>query len=868
MEKKQWDKKKRYLLLWVFVCVLITFIGILLPVNQLQSIGLEGANQANLKNKTEELTEGNVLEFHIEPPSDSARQIGFYISSNEYEFTKESLKILAFDKNDSLIAGKDFALSDLEGSQFWFLDFETVPQDFIKIQISSDAMERGPSIWLNETTKTAGDAFFNGTALEKSLVYNFIYVTQVHQVQKPLFLGLIAILFGVGIYAVGGFEKRSREKLVKKTTKWQKPEKKQLFSLAILLLLGALLFYYLYDTKIRIAQNTTEKASVLKADGEILPITEEHRFLTQVVEPKEDALTGLGVRFYLPEQTFLSEGSMHAKVTDLSLGEVLCETDILASQFISGEYIGLLFHNSQTGVSSHTYQIELEFSKELWDSGLAVMTSGEGICVNAYLYFNIFLKKFFFFLFLAVEAFLVVFWYITFVQKVRLEIVFLCSILFFGFVYNVMLTPQMVPDEAKHIDMAYRYSNEWLGYESLGDTKCWMRADDAAMRFTSSPSFQNYRNIYYGFFSRVSDASMVEAEINSNIEGSMLLYFPAVVGMTLARLLGLGTVPMLLLARYLNLLVFALFVFAGMRRLPFGKMTLFILALLPINLQQCTSFSHDAMVHGILFYYSCLCLEAIFSEKKLDGKQMLFMEIAALCLVFCKSGSYLPLAFVPLLFPVARYTGKREKYLATASLFGIPVLAFLMKHMKTVGGIVQTTAATSVVNTGDGTQYLSGYTIGYFLNDPLEFVYMMANTFFDKIGFYIESMIGYKLGWVEIETSMLVVLLFCFLLFLSICESGQVVRVQAFQRFWLVLLCLGCTGLILLGMLLQWTPMGHVSIEGVQGRYFLPFMLLLLTACKNSLIYLKKNIDRELAAAVVIGQLLTLMYLIKQVMMV
>lgn len=42
---------------------------------------------------------------------------------------------------------------------------------------------------------------------------------------------------------------------------------------------------------------------------------------------------------------------------------------------------------------------------------------------------------------------------------------------------------------------------------------------------------------------------------------------------------------------------------------------------------------------------------------------------------------------------------------------------------------------------------------------------MMANTFFDKIGFYLESLVGYKLGWVEIETSMLVVLLFWFLLF-------------------------------------------------------------------------------------------------------
>ncbi len=81
-------------------------------------------------------------------------------------------------------------------------------------------------------------------------------------------------------------------------------------------------------------------------------------------------------------------------------------------------------------------------------------------------------------------------------------------------------------------------------------------------------------------------------------------------------------------------------------------------------------------------------------------------------------------------------------------------------------------------------------------------------------------------------------------------------------------LCLGSTGLILLGMLLQWTPMGHVSIEGVQGRYFLPFMLILLTVCRNRLVLLDRQISRGIAAAAACGQLLTLIYIIRRVTMV
>lgn len=870
------DRHKKYLLGWAVICLLAAVVGCAVPVERTASLGLEGANQANLRTATEELTEGKRLEFILDTPTDTGEQIGFFFRANDHEYEEGSLRLLAFD-GETLVGGREFPLAELEEDQFLFVPLDYTPEQ-LSVQILCDAKEEGPSIWLNETTVTPGKAYLDGAPLDKSLVYNLTYQIKVHEYQKPLLVGMILFLAGLGVYGAGGFTKpdgrlfgkdqsgKGRKRTGKRA--WPLPTRRQMGALGLILVLTALLFFYLYDTQIRIAQNTTEKAAVLKADGETLPVTEDTAVMTQVVKPGEEQLTGLGVRFWIEDGTELTEGTMHASVTDLTLSQVLCETDIRADQFLSGEYVGLLFENSQVGVADHEYRIDLQFSPELWDSGLELMTSSDGLCVNAYLYFNIFLKKFFFFMFLAIEAFLCLFWYLGFVKKIRLENLFLVTILFFGLIYNVMITPQMVPDEAKHIDMAYRHSNDLLGYEPLGDTKCLMRADDAAMDFTSSPSFGNYRNIYYGLFSRVQDSTMVEAEVNSNIEGSLLLYAPAVAGMSLARIWGWGTVPMLLFARYLNLVVFALLTWAGMRRLPFGKMTLFVLALLPVNMQQCTSFSHDAMVHGILFFYSCLCLEAIYSEARVNGQRMLLLELAALFLMYCKSGSYFPLCLIVLLIPAARFGGKREKCLSMGALLGIPALAFVMKHVQMVTGIVNTTAATSVVSTGDGAAYLTGYTIGYFLNDPLEFVYMMANTAFDKMGFYLESLIGYKLGWVEIETSTVVVLLFYFLLFWSICDSREdTVRIKGGQRGLMLFSCLGCTGLILLGMLLQWTPMGHVSVEGVQGRYFLPFMLILLTACKNRGVLLNKRVDRGIAAAAATGQLLTLTYVIKAVLM-
>ena len=863
------EKKKRYLLYWAIVCLLVFVIGAAIPRSEMRSLGLEGANQANLKNETEELTEGKTLTFTVEPPTKTADQIGFFFTVNGHEFEDGTLRIIACD-GDTVIGGQDFPLADLNGDQFLFVKLEEVPE-ILTVRIACDSRKDGPSIWLNETTVTPGTAVINGKALTQSLVYNLTYTVQVHRFGQPLLVALILLLAGVGIYSCGGFSKKRKEK-VSLPVLHQEITVKRALGLGISVVLCALLFFYLYDTRIRIAQNTTEKVTIYQADGDSKEITKNTAELKQLVRPEQDRLTGFGVRFWIADGAVLSEGTMHAVVTDLTLQEVMCETDIPAGQFISGEYVGLLFENSQVGVADHEYEIDLTFSKELWNSGLEVMTSHKNLCVNAYLYFNIFLKKFFFFMFLGTEGLICLFWYLAFVRRVRIETLFLVTVLGLGLFYNVLITPQMVPDEAKHIDMAYRYSNELLGYESLGDTACLMRADDAAMEFTSSPSFRNYRNIYYGLFSTVQDDRMVETEINSNIEGSILFYAPAVLGMTLARLLHLGTVPMLLLARYLNLTVFALLTWLGMKRLPCGKVTLFLISILPVNLQQCTSFSHDAMVHGILFLYGCLCLEAIYAEEKMNGQRMLLLTVLGVAAVYCKSGSYLPMVLLTLLIPVAAYGSRQMKLIGTGSLFGTVLLAFLMKNAGIVAGITGTTEATSVVTStagsgGSDAVYATGYTLGYFLHDPLQLIYMVVNTILDKGGFYIESLIGYKLGWVEIETSEMIVILFLFLLFLSVLSTREeVMPITGVQRGTMLVSCLGCAGLIVLGMLLSWTPMGHVSVEGVQGRYFLPFLLILLTACRNRMIFLRQKMDRGIMAAAVTGQLLTIAYVIKQVM--
>ncbi|RHW02668.1 hypothetical protein DXA90_10505 [Clostridiaceae bacterium OF09-1] len=62
------ENKKKYLAIWLLICLAVVLIGTAIPVREARSLGLSGANQANLKSATEELTEGHELIFQVDMP--------------------------------------------------------------------------------------------------------------------------------------------------------------------------------------------------------------------------------------------------------------------------------------------------------------------------------------------------------------------------------------------------------------------------------------------------------------------------------------------------------------------------------------------------------------------------------------------------------------------------------------------------------------------------------------------------------------------------------------------------------------------------------------------------------------------------------
>ena len=91
-------------------------------------------------------------------------------------------------------------------------------------------------------------------------------------------------------------------------------------------------------------------------------------------------------------------------------------------------------------------------------------------------------------------------------------------------------------------------------------------------------------------------------------------------------------------------------------------------------------------------------------------------------------------------------------------------------------------------------------------------------------------------------------------------------KFKTYQLIWIALVVLAIVTLIFTSLYVQWTTIGGESIAGVQGRYFLPIlpliMLLIGSTLKIKSSYKKENINKFVAISILILQVYTISQII------
>ncbi len=295
---------------------------------------------------------------------------------------------------------------------------------------------------------------------------------------------------------------------------------------------------------------------------------------------------------------------------------------------------------------------------------------------------------------------------------------------------------------------------------------------------------------------------------------SPLLYAPLAGAMAIAKQIDLGIVDSTKLVRLSNALCSAGLLMLAMLLLDRGRTLAYALALLPMTVFVSAYATQD----GLIFALSLLVV-AILSRAWNDRRALTPGELAAATLILvCLAASKPPgLAFAGLLLGYAR--NPLPIRLAAIALVGAAYAGWTA--LVYAGGPLHLTAVAD-----------PAAQLAFLLADPLRVFEIAATTLATWGRFYVESFVG-QLGWLDVFLPPWYHLATQIMLGLAALGvvAGGVRLVRSGESLALataLLLLLAGSGMIFGSLYLGWTEVGKLIVNGVQGRYFLPFATLLV----------------------------------------
>lgn len=463
--------------------------------------------------------------------------------------------------------------------------------------------------------------------------------------------------------------------------------------------------------------------------------------------------------------------------------------------------------------------------------------------------------------------------------------------LIFGLGYMYVFPAMSAPDEIAHFISAYKISNKMLGKQAtvkdghviIRAQDLWIEDVDGEYTFDKSKSEEekvlipeegshgkiisskleetSYKvfygkgdsrsnNIYISFSGQnYEKAQSLHAPVNTIPS----VYFLPATGITVARIMGLNSIYLVLFGRMANLILFILFGTLGIYFMPKFKEFIFLVSLLPTTIELAASYSYDAvMISSMIFFVSYVFFLA-HEKKEFDIKDLVIVSLIAGLVLPCKM-VYFPMLLMLFSIPLYKFKfrgkvdGKIKKeniafFLTSAVVVLLSwVFAMYLVNRSTVVGY-STSNTSSLEWAGE-----ESYTIGYLLHNKLKAVKLFYNTLLLQLEYYHKTMFGAYLGHADdvVGIPYIGFLVLNIGMIFSVFGEAKEKQLLVKERVLTGISIFFVIFLVLLSMLIAWTPISSEFIEGVSGRYFIPVLLPLLMICRNNKIVIKDETKRNI----------------------
>lgn len=447
-------------------------------------------------------------------------------------------------------------------------------------------------------------------------------------------------------------------------------------------------------------------------------------------------------------------------------------------------------------------------------------------------------------------------------KKRKIASAFAVMTFFIGCIYIFVLPPFTVPDESAHIVTVYSKSSKLLGKEVTDEGGKVIADSNMGLYFIREeyPTKESYIRFVKGALGKNSDVITTKESLANPLNVKAVGYIPQIVGVSIARILKGSGEQILLIGRLFALLWYCFVMYFAIQIFPLNKMILFAVGLLPMTMQQVCSFSYDSVLLGLCFFLISYILWLIYTKEVVELKDVLILVCVVSGIVMIKY-IYIPIIGLLLFIPKHKINFRVDRKKIAVSMFG-------MLSMFEIGSKMTLITEAAAKNMQIRSDSLYKYSIGYVISNLGDTLIVVTRTVFEKISFFVESMIANPLGWVEIQLPNIIVLGFAIVLIFSAIPNHRSPKITKRMMVTAGFIVVIVSGLVLAAMLISYTYVGADTILGVQGRYFLPVLpLVLLIVQGNKNIIVKNSIESELILAIIGLQLYTIWSIVSVVIM-
>ena len=429
----------------------------------------------------------------------------------------------------------------------------------------------------------------------------------------------------------------------------------------------------------------------------------------------------------------------------------------------------------------------------------------------------------------------------------KVECYFVVITLFVGIIYNLVLPTYTIPDEWSHFLTSYSQSSEILNIDAFDDQGNIIVYSDACDYFVRNqkPILSDYARNIEGLLG--NEEILIEGNRSSRqpLNKYSLSYFPQTLGLMIGRILEFNSAQLSFTGRFFSLIFYLIVMYFSLKFAPkIIKNIIFVVGLLPMTIQQIVSYNYDSVLFAMCFFIICYLMYLWLDDNKktISIKDYILISIPTMIIASIKI-IYLPILGIGLLIPPKKFKHKYEKAFIVFILFLLSIFSFVLS--KTL--INNFYLMYQSINNSTHTDF---YTVGWIIQNIMTELFIIIRTIQYHLQYYIESMISGPLGWIDIDSTATQCAGFSILIFLSTLSSKDE-SLKKYEKFTVFTMCSIVILLILIILQVTWTPLGCQTIEGVQGRYFLPMLPLLLVLVKS--FNIKIDSSKKLSFCIIIG---------------